>query len=51
MLREKEQRLLHMGEEISRLAEANLENQRKDDVINDLRNKIGHLNIIASVRL
>ena len=50
MLREKEQRLLHMGEEISRLTIASNESKRKDDVINDLRNKIAHLDIISTVR-
>ncbi|XP_076810057.1 coiled-coil domain-containing protein 27-like isoform X1 [Clavelina lepadiformis] len=43
MLREKEQRLLHMGDEISRLSATEAECRRKDDVISDLRNKVADM--------
>uniref|UniRef100_H2Y001 FHA domain-containing protein n=1 Tax=Ciona intestinalis TaxID=7719 RepID=H2Y001_CIOIN len=42
MLREKEQRLLHMGDEIMRLSVLEGECKRKDGVISELRGKLNH---------
>ena len=49
MLREKEQRMLHMGDEISRLTIAENENKRKDEIIQELRTKIAQMDIATAV--
>ena len=49
MLREKEQRLLQMGDELSKFALAEDEGKKKDEMINELRHKIAHMEMATAV--
>ena len=49
MLHEKEQRLLHMGDELNRLALAEDESKKKDEVILELRHKIAQMEMKTAV--
>ena len=51
MLREKEERLLQMGNEISRLTMSKNESSKKDEEIQKLRQKILQVETAASVSL
>ena len=49
MLREKEQRLMRMGDDLSRLTLVEDESRKKDEVIEDLRHRIAEMEITTAV--